>query len=204
MGKVHALKPRVARRATPEPTPVPAVEAGAVFPGSELIRLLLERGDEAGLSPRKLAAAVGVSLSYLAKLSRGPSNKDYRRVQDLSVVQLKKVASFLERPLMDILVLAEIVSPEEQYVAADLKARVNSVWERWRADPVWSRLSPVPSRWHKMDFEDQIRMTVLYDHLMHRTLILPAPHMITFAPASSLRGRRRKRSSAAGIKRAAA
>ena len=204
MGKVHVLKPRAGRRVAPVPRKPAANEDAAVFEGSELIRLVLERGDEAALTQSQLATRLGMSVSYLAMLSRGPRHKPHRRVQDLSIKQLKKMAAFLERPLMDVLVLAEIVGADEQYVAADLKVRVDSVIERWRADPVWNRLAPTRLGWKRTKFADQVRMAVLYDHLAHRTRILPEPHLISFEDNKVAAETSQKRGLGRGEKRAAA
>ena len=140
------------------------------------------------MTAAELSSRLGITYPYLLMLTRGPRHREHRKVANASLPLLKRMAAFLERPLMDILVLAEIVKPEDQYVVDGLEQRVDSVWRRWCEDPVWSRLAPLPARWREMDFEDRVRMAALYDHLAHKQRILPAPHLISFA-SSKGRGR---------------
>ncbi len=178
MGKIHQLKTKARPAGT---TSTPTSFVGPQFPGSELIRLLAEKADADDLTAYELAERLGMTYAYLLMLSRGPKHREHRKVQDLSMPQLKRMANFLERPLMDILVLAELVKPEDQYVAVDLEQRVDSVWRRWLEDPVWGRLAPLSAGWKKTPFADRVRMAALYDHLAHRQRILPEPHLIRFS-----------------------
>lgn len=142
------------------------------LPGAALIKLLLQRGDDLGYSKQELADAIDISLPYLRALVKGA-----RPINAIRREKFRNIATFLNLSYIQVLMLAEIVTPTDFAVdqPATLIAKIEGIWRNMRDDPDWGRVAPTPDEWHALSLNTRYGIASMWEQITCQELIEKAP-----------------------------
>jgi len=156
--------------------------------GGALIRALLQRAEELNLDKYGLAEAIEITYPYLNALSNGG-----RPVTGISHDKLRRIADFLNMTFVQVLMLAEIVKPEDfaRDQEVDLERTLDRAIENMRSDAEWGRVAPSPDEWEGLSLNTRIGIAMMWEQVSQQDLIAKAEMVIVEPP------KKEKRSSAA-------
>ena len=141
------------------------LQIGPESPGYRLMHLLFNRAAGTGLSLADMAEKSGVSVSTLSHLRTGR-----RRVDRLEREGIEKIASWLELPVLSVMILAEQVRPEDFYGAhSTLKTNIHMGLRYISEDPDWGGI--VPKDVDGWDQDAQLYILWCYEQATGRRLL---------------------------------
>lgn len=133
--------------------------------GAALMAALWNAARAKGHSQKQLAEALGVSFPYLSGLLTG-----VKPVPQMSHEKLRVAAQYLDVPVAQVFLMAEILKRDDFIVRADLERELGRRVETMRADPMWCALAPSETTWKRMPVEARISMCALYDRVSAKQL----------------------------------
>lgn len=136
--------------------------------GSALTRAMLERAEDLNMDRYELADATGMTYSYLTLILNGS-----REVGKISHDRLRDIGKFLGVPFTQVLMLAEIVTPEDFVVEQEhsVEEQLESVYEAMSRHPDWRGLVPPYRVWASMDKQAQVAMGLMFQRVANETLL---------------------------------
>lgn len=140
--------------------------------GGALFTAIQQRAEALGLERHEIADALGITYPYLLALSAGK-----RPVSGLSEDKFRRIAQFLERPLIEVLMLAEVLYPEDfiQYTSAEtLERELEVAISSMRANPQWGMLAPSPEEWQGLSLASRIGIVLLWERVQGQELLRKA------------------------------
>lgn len=149
--------------------------------GGALIRALLKRAEELGLDKRQLAKAISITYPYLIALCNGN-----RSVQGIQHEKLRRIAEFLNLTFVQVLMLAEIVKPEDfaRDQGDDLERTLDQAIRGMRADTTWGRVAPSEDEWEDLSINAKIGLVMMWERVSNQDLIEKAKMIIVVKPNS--------------------
>jgi transcriptional regulator with XRE-family HTH domain len=150
--------------------------------GRELIRALIKRARELGMDKYELADAIGITYPYLIALSNGS-----RPIPGISHDKLRRMASFLGLTFVQVLMLAEIVKPEDFVVDQEerLDLSLERAIENMRMDEEWGRIAPSKSEWSNLSRSTRLGIAMMWERVSQQDLIEKAKMLIVDPPVQS-------------------
>lgn len=147
--------------------------------GGALIRALLQRAGELNLDKYALAEAIEITYPYLNALSNGG-----RPVTGISHDKLRRIADFLNMTFVQVLMLAEIVKPEDfaRDQGMDLERTLGRAIENMRSDAEWGRVAPTPEEWEGLSLNSRIGIAMMWEQVSQQDLIAKAEMVIVEPP----------------------
>lgn len=137
------------------------------YPGTPLIEALIEKAEERGLDRYGLAEALGMTYSYLTHILNGK-----RAITGINISRLREISEFLEITLVQVMMLAEIIQPED-FIMQDqlaLKQQLESVYRALIHDPDWRGMTPSRDVWNASDDRMKILLGMIYQRLTQQDL----------------------------------
>jgi transcriptional regulator with XRE-family HTH domain len=132
-------------------------EENKPIPGKRLIDFLKMRADRNDEVMTDIAEHLGVSLSYLSSIFRG-----VRPISGLSRDALVKAAKYLDLPIAQVYLLADILKLSD----FDVEQNVNSFCERAHDalshDPKWAGYAPSAQNWSELSLDVRMLIGLLY------------------------------------------
>jgi hypothetical protein len=144
-----------------------ATKVDKSVPGSALMARLWEKMLKDDISPTTLAEEhLDMAYSYLMMLGRGTA-----AIDQLKVKQYLKMAEYLGIPLMQVMLLAEAIKPEDFFYNADLEERVGLVYQKLCKDPVFMGFAPSEHEWNSLSLNLKLSFCVIYENSCQTKLL---------------------------------
>ncbi len=143
--------------------------------GGALLNALHARAEQLGLDRHTLSEAIDVTYPYLRALSNGG-----RPVSGLSEPKLRKIAEFLDRPFIQVMMLAEIIQPEDflRPCETDLSELMENVIATMREHPDWQHVAPSEEEWAGLSLNSRIGIAMLWERALGKELLEKAQLLI--------------------------
>lgn len=132
--------------------------------GSELLAMLYQRANEAGLQLRELAAVLNVTYGYIYQLKIGK-----REVSQVSDDFVAACSVFLNKPKLYVLALAGKLNLADYYEPASIEADLDDAITLMYKDASWGGFMPLSLK--EMGIRERLFLVRLYESATGRTLI---------------------------------
>lgn len=134
--------------------------------GIALARAIEHRASCLGLSQKESAKELGFSEPYYALLLSGQ-----RWFGSVSEDKLKRIASFLDVPLVSVYLLGEILHPEDFFRTSSLEDRLELVFRHLSQDPYLAGVAPNRKDWDRTPLPIRLLCATLYERLSDKELL---------------------------------
>jgi transcriptional regulator with XRE-family HTH domain len=134
--------------------------------GVRLINMILKKLVDLQLPERHVADLMGITPIYWNSLTNG-----HRRISSLPKDKLKRLADFLEVPLIQIYIMSEHFEAEDFVIFRDLDADLGRLMEHMRNDPKWLALAPTTKEMAALPKRSKMLIAALYEALLHREFL---------------------------------
>ena len=149
--------------------------------GAALARALDARAQSLGLSQKAAAHRVGFSEPYYALLMGG--NRWFGAVEDAA---LKKIAEFLDVPMISVLLMSERVSPEDFFRRTTLESQIDFVFSTMSTDKRWTSAMPRIADWKNTPLSVRLLAALLYQECSGKDLMEKAKLLRVESPGVDL------------------
>ena len=149
--------------------------------GAALARALDARAQSLGLSQRAAAHRVGFSEPYYALLMGG--NRWFGAVEDAA---LKRIAEFLDVPMISVLLMSERVSPEDFFRKTTLESQIDFVYSTMSTDKRWTAAMPKSADWKNTPLSVRLLAALLYQECSGKDLMEKARLLRVESPGVDL------------------
>jgi len=139
-----------------------------ILPGGALVLRLLEEGAARGLDKAGIADEIGITYPYFCALTNGS-----RPISGISHDKLRSIGHFLGIPFVQVLMLAEIVTPSDFAMdqKTELQRTLELAWTNMRAHPEWGRAAPTPSEWAELGTNTKIGIALMWEKISGQDLV---------------------------------
>ncbi|WP_018949091.1 helix-turn-helix transcriptional regulator [Thioalkalivibrio sp. ALMg11] len=136
--------------------------------GSALTKALLERAEELEMDRYKLADAIGITYSYLTLILNG--GRDISKITD---EKLRSMGRFLGIPFAQVLMLAEVLRPEDFIVGEEetIDASIRQVYASMSRHPEWRGLAPTDEDWANTPRQVKIVLGMMFQRLTNEEML---------------------------------
>ena len=149
--------------------------------GAALARALDARAQSLGLSQKAAAHRVGFSEPYYALLMGG--NRWFGAVEDAA---LKRIAEFLDVPMISVLLMSERVSPEDFFRRTTLESQIDFVFSTMSTDKRWTSAMPRIADWKNTPLSVRLLAALLYQECSGKDLMEKAKLLRVESPGVDL------------------
>ena len=149
--------------------------------GAALARALDARAQSLGLSQRAAAHRVGFSEPYYALLMGG--SRWFGAVEDQA---LKRIAEFLDVPMISVLLMSERISPEDFFRQTTLESQIDFVFSTMSTDKRWTSAMPRNADWKNTPLSVRLLAALLYQECSGKDLMEKARLLRVESPAVDL------------------
>ena len=148
--------------------PLKDAAADALLPqrGAALARALEARAQSLGLSQKAAAHQIGFSEPYYALLLGGM--RWFGSVEDKS---LKRIAEFLDVPIISVLLMAEKVYPSDFFRSTTIESQIDFVFATMSKDKRWTSAMPNLTDWNKTPQSVRLLAALLYQECSGKDLM---------------------------------
>jgi hypothetical protein len=148
--------------------PMQAAAADAKLPqrGAALARALEARAQSLGLSQKAAAHQIGFSEPYYALLLGG--QRWFGSVEEAS---LKRIAEFLDVPIISVLLMAEKVYPQDFFRSTTIESQIDFVFATMSKDKRWTSAMPNHIDWSKTPQSVRLLAALLYQECSGKDLM---------------------------------
>ena len=148
--------------------PMQAAAADAKLPqrGAALARSLEARAQSLGLSQKAAAHQIGFSEPYYALLLGG--QRWFGSVEEAS---LKRIAEFLDVPIISVLLMAEKVYPQDFFRSTTIESQIDFVFATMSKDKRWTSAMPNHIDWSKTPQSVRLLAALLYQECSGKDLM---------------------------------
>lgn len=146
------------------------------FAGWALVDAIKKEAESRGMPLDEVAKRFEIAYSYWQSLASG-----HRPIQALHPSRLRAIAEFLGRSYIEVLSLAELVTPEDFVIPQTIEEQLDLAYITMKADNYWSTLVPSEREWNEAGRAIKILAVALYERLFGVTLLerakvfMPAP-----------------------------
>ncbi len=152
-------------RAVPTPAPEPTTDTDGALKGSYLIDAIAHEAVNQGVNINDLYERFGFQETYWKAIINGN-----RSISNAAQARLELIAEFLNRPLIQVLNLAEVLEPRHFFAPGTIDDDLNLVFKTMLEDRHWSTFVMPPERWDALDRDAKILITLLYQEATNRNL----------------------------------
>ena len=149
--------------------------------GAALARALDARAQSLGLSQKAAAHRVGFSEPYYALLMGG--NRWFGAVEDAA---LKRIAEFLDVPMISVLLMSERVSPDDFFRRTTLESQIDFVFSTMSTDKRWTSAMPRIADWKNTPLSVRLLAALLYQECSGKDLMEKAKLLRVESPGVDL------------------
>jgi transcriptional regulator with XRE-family HTH domain len=149
--------------------------------GAALARALDARAQSLGLSQKAAAHRVGFSEPYYALLMGG--NRWFGAVEDAA---LKRIAEFLDVPMISVLLMSERVSPDDFFRRTTLESQIDFVFSTMSTDKRWTSAMPRNADWKNTPLSVRLLAALLYQECSGKDLMEKAKLLRVESPGVDL------------------
>ncbi len=149
--------------------------------GAALARALDTRAQSLGLSQKAAAHRVGFSEPYYALLMGG--NRWFGAVEDQA---LKRIAEFLDVPMISVLLMSERISPEDFFRKTTLESQIDFVFSTMFTDKRWTSAMPRHADWKNTPLSVRLLAALLYQECSGKDLMEKAKLLRVESPVADL------------------
>jgi transcriptional regulator with XRE-family HTH domain len=136
------------------------------FAGWALVDAIKKEAESRGMPLDEVAQRFEIAYSYWQSLASG-----HRPIQSLHPSRLRAIAEFLGRSYIEVLSLAELVTPEDFVIPQSIEEQLDLAYVTMRADNYWSTLVPGEQEWNAASRAMKILAVALYERLFQVTLL---------------------------------
>lgn len=154
-----------AARAASTPAPEPTTDTDGALKGSYLIDAIAHEALNQGVDINDLYERFGFQETYWKAIINGN-----RSISNAAQARLELIAEFLNRPLIQVLNLAEVLGPHHFFAPGTIDDDLNLVFKTMLEDRRWSTYVMPPERWDALDRDAKILITLLYQEATNRNL----------------------------------
>lgn len=126
--------------------------------GRALSEKIKEKLFSEGVKNNDFAAQLSISPSYLTTLLAVKANWT-----PLGREQFSIIADFLGIPYIQVMMLAEIVTPGDFFMEDGLRKSLNAMYTAMSNDPVWCGMCPEKDEWETLSDRVKILIALLYE-----------------------------------------
>lgn len=137
-----------------------------VLRGGALIDQINDHADRNGLTQRAIAGTLGISESHYSQLL----NRE-RDFASLPEEKLRLIAELLDVPYVSVLMLAEIVRPEDFFRSSTIEDHVAFAFRTMRRDSRFVVAMPKVSDWNAAPLSVRLLCAILYQDVSGQDLL---------------------------------
>lgn len=141
-------------------------EAVADMKGGRLIADLWRKMHENKQSPKNLASELGVTYVYLMALARGEKS-----VPGIDRRVIEACARYLEVPVSQVYLLADIIRPEDFFIEHSLDQKLAATYRTMRESPIWRGYTPSEATWNGLPLEVRLLVAAMFDRLRQKEIL---------------------------------
>lgn len=136
--------------------------------GLALLNAIHEKAVERTQKFSQACKEMGISSTYLTDLFSAESE---RTVENLDVRSLRQIANYLEVPLGQVYILAEILTIEDFIVQRSMEEDLSTVYQLMKRDSLWADILPPEDAFNVLDTRFKILIALLYEREIGKSLI---------------------------------
>lgn len=128
--------------------------------GIALTRALVIRASDQGIDRTALADRLDMTEPFVRAVLSGA-----RSLARINQDKLRGVADFLRMSYMQVLLLAEIITPADllRDTDADLQRSLESALDAWERDQEWGHLAPTRQEWGALSLNTRVGIVLLWE-----------------------------------------
>lgn len=134
--------------------------------GAALARAIEDHASELGLSQKEVAKRLGFSEPYYALLLSGQ-----RWLGAVSEDKLRKIADFLDLPLLSVYMLAEVIHSEDFFRASSIEDQVEASYATMVKDKRFTTIMPTRKDWEASSLRVRLLCAILYQDVSGKDLL---------------------------------
>jgi hypothetical protein len=134
--------------------------------GLKLVKAILERADQLKIAPADIAEMLGYTDGYWKVIARGG-----RWIGTVGEEKLRTISDFLQIPLLNVYVLAEILQPRDFVHKPSIDKICTEAYERLKQHPTMSAFAPGDEAWAQTPEPTKLLCVYLLSRLMNEELI---------------------------------
>lgn len=166
---VVTLKGRRKQSGIPRPQSMPSAAGVTGLPESTpLIQMLWKKAAEKGMTTRSLAGVLGISYPYLMHLANPKNIRSTDGPRGLDKEVLRRAANFLEIPVVQAYVLANILKPEDFFYKPSLSDKLEAAYRHMLGNGLWCGFAPSQAQWAAMTDDLKLSFVMLYEQTANR------------------------------------
>lgn len=166
MSDKRSAQAKSSRQAPSSPSAdVDVAEAPGSLKGSYLIDAIAHEAVNQGVDILSLYDQFGFTETYWKAIVNG-----HRSISNAAQARLELIAEFLNRPLIQVLNLAEVLEPRHFFAPGTIDDDLNQVYKAMLEDRHWSSFVIAPDRWDALDRDSKILIAMLYQEATSRHL----------------------------------
>lgn len=143
--------------------------------GAALIRALIQKAEQLGMDKYQLATAIDITYPYLCALTNGT-----RPIEGVKHKKLRKIASFLGLTFVQVLMLAEIIHPQDflKDQGEELEMSMRKAIDNMRAHHEWGGVAPLPEEWALLSPKTRVGIALLWQQVAGQSLLNQAQMVV--------------------------
>ncbi len=163
---VKVLKAVKAANTDVDVVPTKSKEIEPTKRGSALARAIEERASALGMHQKTVAQKLGFSEPYYALLLSGQ-----RWFGSVAEDKLKRIADFLDIPLLSVYMLAEVIYSQDFYRASSIEDQIQFVLSTLSADRRFAAVIPPARDWKNVPLSIRLLVSILYQDVSGKDLM---------------------------------
>ena len=136
--------------------------------GLALLNAMREKAVEKNQRFTQACKEMGISQTYLSDLF---SVESERTIENLDVRSLRQIAKYLEVPLGQIYILADILTIEDFIVHRTIDEDLATVYQLMKKDRLWADILPPQADFLTLDTRFKLLIALLYERDVGKTLL---------------------------------
>lgn len=155
----------------PHSAPTTAQIEGGVAETTDLIKRLWKKAAEKGIGTRELSRILGISYPYLMHLANPKNGRSTDGPRGMDREVLRRAAEFLEVPLVQAFVLANILKPEDFFYKPSLAEKLEAAYVHMTQNGLWCGFAPSRAQWDGMTDDLKLSFVMLYEQTVNRSFL---------------------------------
>lgn len=134
--------------------------------GAALARAIEDHATKLGISQKEVAKRLGFSEAYYALLLSGQ-----RWLGAVSEDKLRKIADFLDIPLLSVYMLAEVIHSEDFFRASSIEDQIEAAYATMAKDKRFTTIMPTRKDWETSSLRVRLLCAILYQDVSGKDLL---------------------------------
>lgn len=146
--------------------------------GMALVNAMIRQATTLEIDKYKLSETIGITYPYLCAITNGT-----RPVGGISHDKLRSIAKFLDMTFVQVLMLAEIVKPQDflKDQGQELERSMLLSMESMRMHHEWGGVTPTPEEWNALSEKTRVGFALMWQQISGQTMLNQA-QMIMVSP----------------------